>query len=103
MTMTYDEFLDKLREVPYKWHLTGNQRIRSGRAFSYSPITAVCKMVTGMDYRENSFTELASAVDSLKLSHETAKKITDAGNNFLWDEEVSKMRKDLITVTRPNS
>lgn len=98
--MDYAEFLGKLREVPYKWHFTGNQRIRSGRIFSYGPITAVCKIMTGMDYREDSFSELASAVKALKLSPEMAKKITDAGNNRLLDKEVAKIRRDLIIATK---
>ena len=100
MTMTYDEFLEKLREVPYKWHLTIGQQIRSDRVFSYGPITAVCKIMTGMDYREDSFSELASAVKALKLSPEMAKKITDAGNNRLLDKEVSAIRRDLIIAAR---
>ena len=98
--MDYDEFLGKLREVPYKWHLTISQQIRSGRSFSYSPITAVCKIVTGMDYQEDSFSGLAHAIDALKLSSETAKKITDAGNNRLWDKEITAIRRDLIIATR---
>ena len=61
--MDYDELLGKLREVPYKWHLTISQQIRSGRSFSYSPITAVCKIVTGMDYQEDSFSGLAHAIE----------------------------------------
>ena len=98
--MDYTEFLGKLREVSYKWHLTVNQKIRSGRVFSYGPITAVCKMVTGMDYREDSFSELASAVEALKLPTDLAKKIADAGNNHLLDKEVSNIRRDLIIATR---
>lgn len=100
--MEYDEFLSRLKEVPRKWHLTVNQQIRSGRTLSYSPITAVCKMVTGIDYRKDLTYENGSlrSIEALKLSHETAKKIIDAGNNFTWNNEILAIRKDLLIATR---
>ena len=50
---TYQEFLEKLREASFNWHLTNRNQIRAVvNDICYSPVTAVAKFVTGKDYDE---------------------------------------------------
>jgi len=82
--MTIDEFVEKLKETPYKWELLGNSIRTKGPLFKLPgsprcrcPITAVCENIKGR-FRDSGYYIIAA--NAIGLSAKDANFIANAAD-----------------------
>lgn len=97
-TMTYDEFLDRLRQLQIRWKtikVFGRDSIISDNG-RFSPITAVSKDVTG---RSLPISDCSSAYKAIGLPYKVAERIALAEAGHTESLELKIVRQDLLLVT----